>query len=214
MSRRIMLVALSVISGLGCNQTAPIKETSSQAHAVEPGPRVSVDHSVDSTILDLVLSDLRVYQESDCPLSLSRDVPRDIYFSPTLIDSTPQPKEPLDHNKLWSEMTDSQGQLTQEGIKHIEERHAAGDSFRDFRPTSDAIHVMDAASNIDTTAKDVPYGARFPIQAWAPGYSHDGSCVVVHLYFPEMLHPSYATYVLVSTNGTWMITFRGFITYA
>jgi hypothetical protein len=210
MSQRIIFIVTSVVLGIGCNHTAPIKETSIQPPAAKPEQNVSIDN----TILNLVLSDLRMDKSPDCPLTLSRDVPREIFFSTEMIDAVPQPTKPLERDELWSHMTESQIRLTQEGIKNLEERYAAGDSFRDFRSTRDTMHVIDTAPNIDTTANDAPYGARFPIRAWVPGYSQDGSCVVLHLYFPDVLHPSYATYVLMSTNGNWKIAFRGFVTYA
>lgn len=216
MSRRFIFIVSCVIAGLGCNPPIPVNESAvpvsgpaipRSAEAFEPSA------AIDNTILKVVLTDLRTYDENGRPFSLSREIPRDIYFSPEPIGTVLQPAEPLESNDVWSKMTETERRWTQEGIRHLEERSALGDSFREFRATSEAIHVVDGPTGIAAAAPNVPYSAQFPIRAWAPGYSHDGSCAVLHLFFDEILHPSYATYVLVQTDGTWKIVFRGFITY-
>ena len=213
----IIIVTPFVISAIGCSPAAPINKPTTPIHdpSIPPPPReFEPTVAIDNAVLELVLSDIRTEEiPGITPFSLPRETPREIYFCPVPTDSVLQPRKPLESNELWSTMTDSESRLTQEAIKHLEERHAAGDSFHEFQVSSNGIHIIEAAPGPYASAEDVPYGALYPIRAWAPGYSHDGSYVVVHLYFPELFHPSYATYVLMSTNETWTIASRGFITY-
>lgn len=217
MSRRFIFLVGCAIAGLGCNRPIPVNESAvpvSDPPIPRPAEAFVPSAAIDNAILEVVLTDLRTEEiPGMTPFSLSRETPRDIYFSLKPMDTVLQPAKPLEASDVWSKMTESQRQWTQEGIRHLEERSALGDSFREFRATSDAIHVVDGPTGIAAAAKDVPHEALFPVRAWAPGYSHDGSCAVLHLFFDEILHPSYATYVLVQTDGTWKVVFRGFITY-
>jgi hypothetical protein len=176
-------------------------------------PRPLVASRDDDAILNLVLADVSTYDGPDCPLSLVPQIPRDIFFLRTPIDWAPDAAKPLDHNNTWRTMSDSERHSTRTAIAHLLGRHTSDFAYRDFHPVRDAIHAMDIPLNLAEIPDAVPYGARFPIQAWSPGYSSDGLCVVVHLHFPELLHPSDATYVLISEPDGWKIKYREFITW-
>lgn len=57
------------------------------------------------------------------------------------------------------------------------------------------------------------YQADFPIELTAPGYSKDGRLAVLWMYCPELMHPTFVTYVLERSGNTWRILRVEFTTY-
>ncbi len=167
----------------------------------------------DNVVLEMVLADLTTYDRPNLPLSIGNRIPRNVYFSRSAINSTPDASEPLTRNEVWATMTDVEQRTVRDAITDISNRHGSDSFARDFAAKNPAIRIVDKPTERSNVGSKVPYGARFPIQAWPPGYSGDNMYVVVHLYFPEIFHPSYATYVLISEHGKWIIKFRGFVTY-
>jgi hypothetical protein len=216
---RLVLIVVVFIACVGYAELAAPDEPAN-AHARD-----------DIALLELVLDDLTKCDNSSIPLSLTRHVPRNIHFSRSpirrriqreiqsekiehaFIVCLPNELDPLKHADLWTTMTEVEQESIRHAIANIGERHAFDSFGHDFDPKNTAIHMIDAPNDIDIDGPKIPYGALFPVQASPPGYSGDRRYAVVHLYFPDFFHSSYATYVLVSEGEKWTIKYRGFITY-
>ena len=165
----------------------------------------------DNRIIEIVLSDLT--RLKGVPLSLDRESPRDVYFYPAAMEVRPTPLEAINHNDGWQELKHLDRSSIEEAVRIVVGRYTRDETVGQFTSDHRMIHVIEErASAVDAEA-DVPYGEFFPVQAWAPGYSSEGDCAVVCLYFPELYHPSVGTYVLTRLDSGWIIEFRGFITY-
>ena len=139
-------------------------------------------------VLELVLTDLTKYEGSNLPLSIGHRIPRDVYFS----------RVPP---KIWVE-----------GGRIFPLKPTPPNTWKDFRSAEDGIRVVDGPVALGE-GTETPYAAHFPVKAWMPEFSPNRSRAVVRVYFPEILHPSYGTYVLLRQDGTWTITRRRFDTY-
>ncbi len=206
----LLLACCFTTSLVGCAGQDQPEATSSRRSSQNGNTSVSID---DDEVLEAVLTDLTRNDSDELPLSLIRKTPRDVYFVPSTMDDAPQPLVPIEHNDGWQQLQHLDRTAIDEATDSLRERHGEHSMIKDFDPEHDLIHVIDTPKRIQDAGDDVPYGALYPVQAWLPGYSSDRNCAVVHLFFSEVLHPSYATYVLTKNENGWHIEFRGFITY-
>ena len=204
---RFMVVIAACVLLLGCVRRTELQPTATLAED-------------DRSILETVLYDLSTYNGPGRPLSLVPVTPRDIYFLRKEIEWKPDPIKPLDHAGVLASMGASELVAVKAAIENLARRNESKYSYQNFHSATKVIKVVETAWPLlhnawplvdDST--EVPYGAQFPIQSWSPGYSADGSFVVLHLYFSEILHPSAATYVLTREKTGWGIKYRGFITW-
>jgi len=213
---RLVLITLVMIAFVGYSEIAAPDETA------------NLQTRDEIAVLELVLDDLTKYDKPDLPFSIGRGVPRNIYVSRStmryqihtktaekdFIVELPNALGPLTHANVLTAITEEEQSAIRHAIANMGERHRFETFEQDFGLKNAAIHMVDKQDGGGINGAMIPYGARFPVQVCPPGYSGDGRCAVVHLYFTDIFHPSYATYVLVLEREKWTIKYRAFVTYA
>jgi hypothetical protein len=180
------------------------------ASAQTPRQPAKTSPSKDYQVLEMVLRDLITYDGIDKPLSVG-PAPREVFFNPEPYRSgLAGVLEPLRRQKIWERMSGQERAVAQEAAEHLAKRTDTKDTFKLYRAQDSRIHVSTKRREPDKNAR---YFARYPVQAWAPGYSSDGTYAVVQLFFPELLHPSIGTYVLQKQDEKWKVLFCAFVTY-
>ena len=167
----------------------------------------------DSAVIELVLIDLTTYNEPNRPLSLVPLVPRVICFSTKPVGGPHPPGDALEYDSVLGSLSNSENANIHDAIRDATLRYERSPGVAGFDLTHRLIRVVDGALPRSDATDETPYSALYPIQAFPPGYSKDRKCVVVQLYIPEIFHPSFVTYVLITKHGEWTILHRGIITY-
>ena len=210
-------VACSILALVNVAVTVSRIDTKDQSSIGAAGGFVADVHRLpqhdDNAIVELVLVDLSTYNGPGRPFSLAPKVSREIYLSTEPLAWPPHAEEPLERNSVFDAISSSGRQAIYDAITDIKARYESGDQVSGFSPMHGMLHVVDSALSIGDATDDTPYSALYPIQAFPPCYSPDGTCAVVHLYVPEIMHPSDVTYVLIAIGGQWTITHRGFVMY-
>lgn len=209
---RLLLLTLSVFGIHGA--------TIAQQADRETAPSAELDGSFshDGVLLEVVLEDLSSYEAPNRPHALIKKAPRDIYFLRRVSPYEPRTLVPLDDKDVWSQMDSAMQKDVRHAVADLYKKAVADrgrGEFESFRPPADVIHVVDDISALKSSQKrdGAPHRVRLPTFAWRPGYSSDKSTAVVHLYFPEVLHSWYATYVLIRKHERWQVAHRAFVWY-
>ena len=170
------------------------------------GPALSEDERV----LSEVLNDLAKYSGSDRPFSLGRKRPRKIYVLAIRPDSPPNPDRALDEFKGLVGIDDEH---LRHAIGQVPVRYDRNENFSPRRLSGKLLRFLVSKPDLNNQSNLPSYMASFPMQLYLPGFSANGEIAVVHLYFPDLMHPSYGTYVLTKDHGDWQIAYREFATY-
>lgn len=179
--------------------------------AVHPQEAIANDVQQDQRVLDAVLLDLVTYTGPDEPLSVG-PAPREVFFNPGMLRVTMRSAlQPLQvsFGSARKGMSDSEQRNAEEAVTQLVKRTHTRASYAGYRSRDARVHVVKPGPVSDRA----PYFASYPVQVSVPGYANDGTLAVVHLVFPEILHPTYWTVVLKRTNRGWKISRRGSVTF-
>jgi hypothetical protein len=160
--------------------------------------------------LEAVLLDLSRVKEDGLPLSLGRNAPRPIYYSPKA-DALRKPENMQDvRERLFAALSADHLALAKDAERQLCNQRAMNAALKSFVPPGRWIQRSPEGSR----QEGLPYMAHFPVQISSVGFSRDGTASVVYLSFPELLHPSDGMCFLEHRNGRWNVVARRFVTYA
>jgi len=160
----------------------------------------------DQRVLNTVLNDLLTYREKDSPILTEHDSPTNLLFVPAAV-TWPLTMEQVLYRQdatSWHQLDGEYAQPIREAASNLVSRVGRADSFRKFHPSDKRVQLFDDDSNLGLLD-------RRPIRAWLPGYSLNGSIVLVRLTIPWSIHVAEGTYVLRRGDGKWTILLRQFV---
>ncbi len=171
----------------------------------------------DPAVVKAVLDDLTMYSSGgDCPLSLDPHTPRVVYVTsaePPLTLSCDNKDEsagfsmaPCVDLSILNGMPRAVGRKVKQAERDETRNQKNARALFDWQ-SSNARVMVDAPRSEDE------YQSAYPVSVWSPGYSSDGTIAIVKLWFPEVWHPSSATYVLQSTPRGWAVLASSFRTF-
>jgi len=160
----------------------------------------------DAAVLDSVLEDLTTYRGGDVPLSVGSKTPRTIYAT----TASPQVPDPPDIDNLLHAVINAVPRAMKSKVRQANDD---ANAHRSDRHGVEAYRSTRSAVVVDSPAVSTNYQSSYPVAAWSPGYSRDGSLAIVALYFPEFLHPSVGLYLLESTPRGWVVLTKSFLEY-
>jgi hypothetical protein len=160
----------------------------------------------DAEVVNAVLTELTTYTGAQQPLSLNRAVPRTIYV--TLMP--PPGLEPIDNKGLMDEVLSVESRAMSRKVRQAE-KNTRWDRTQPHG--LEGLHSLNARIVVSVGIESADYQSKYPISMWPLGYSEDGSIAVVKLWFPEIMHPSAAVFVVEKTSGGWSVRSRAFQTF-
>jgi hypothetical protein len=157
-------------------------------------------------VVRVVLQDLAAIPDELAPLSFSRGVPRQLRASLVSADSCPN-----DFSWLVDDVR---------AAVPRQMRSAVGEANKDAdRRTGNANPAVTLGANQVAEIRSCPktsvgsHGLSWnDVYVYLPGYAERGTVSVVKLYFPEILHPSLAVYVLKWQGKEWRVIGRKLVT--